>query len=443
MNKKIFSSAFLAVLAISFVVSCSPKDKEMSTSQNRKKLYFWHALGDARRSGWINARAQEFNKTQDKYEIVPQPKGSYRETLQAAIMAARQGTPPHLVHVFEAGSQLALDSQIFEPIGNIGALDTSDYIEPVLNYYTLNGTVNSIPFNSSSPILYYNKDLMEKAGLDPEKPPKTFGEVLKFCEKAKSAGIEAAGIGFALHSWYYEQWLSEQNVTLVNNANGREKRATQVKLTTPASYRIFEWIKTINDKGFYKYTGKQEDWGGSDAIFVQGKVMFHITSTADLGNLYDASKDSFVMGTGFLPIPDEVERNGTVIGGGSVWITKDQPKEEQEVARDFVLYMTNTQNMVDWHKVTGYYPVRKSSIEVLKKEGWFKEAGFRITAFNQLLATKVNVASGGALLGSLLDNRTIVEEAIQKVLNGGNIKDALEEAQKLADAKLLEYNKNL
>lgn len=441
--KKVTVVLLLAMMTPFLFFSCSEKNKNAELEAGSKKqIYFWHALGDARRSGWINARAKEFNKTQSKYEIVPQAKGSYRETLQAAIMASTQSVAPHLVHVFEAGSQLAFDANIFEPIQNLGNFDSADYIEPVLNYYTINGKINSIPFNSSSPILYYNKDLMKKAGLDPNKPPRTFEEVIAFSEKAKQAGIDAAGLGFCLHSWYYEQWLAEQNANLVNNGNGRSKRADEVLLDSEASYRIFNWIKELNDKGFYKYTGKKEDWGGSDSIFIQGKVMFHITSTADLGNIYEATKDSFALGTGYLPIPSEVKRNGTVIGGGSIWFAEDHPREEQLVARDFVLYMTNTENMVDWHKLTGYYPVRKSSIEELKKEGWFKKAGFRITAFNQLLETKVNTASGGALLGSLLDTRTIVEEAIQKVLNGGDVDASLKEAKKLSDLKLKEYNKN-
>lgn len=441
MTKNIVKLLLAAMVIPMLLTSCKGKT-ETDQKGERTKIYFWHALADARRSGWIAARAEEFNKTQDQYEIVTQAKGSYRETLQAAILSARQGVPPHMVHVFEAGTQLALDSQIFEPIGNIGNLDTSDYIQPVLNYYTLNGKVHSIPFNSSSPILYYNKDLMKKAGLDENKPPQTYKEIIEFSKKAKAAGIDAAGLGFNMHSWFFEQWLSEQNANLVNNGNGREKRATEVLINSKEGYRVFNWIKELNDQGFYKYTGKKEDWDGSDQIFIQQKVMFHITSTADLANLYEATKESFELGTGYLPIPDGVERNGTVIGGGSVWITKGHAQEEMEVARDFVLYMTNTDNMIDWHKVTGYYPVRKSSVDQLEKEGWFKEAGFRITAFNQLLETKVNQASGGGLSGSLLDMRTIVEEAIQKVLNGGDVQESLEEAKKLSDLKLQEYNKN-
>jgi sn-glycerol 3-phosphate transport system substrate-binding protein len=117
------------------------------------EIYFWHAFSDQPRSSWIEDRAAEFNEMQSDYEVIVERKGSYRETLQAAVLAARQGDPPHAAQIFEIGSQLALDSGIFKPIGEIGQFEADDYIEPVLNYYTIEGQVNSIPFTSSSPIL--------------------------------------------------------------------------------------------------------------------------------------------------------------------------------------------------------------------------------------------------------------------------------------------------
>ena len=143
------------------------------------EIEFWHAFGDEARSGWIEDRAREWSEQNPDFEVVVESRGSYRDTLNAAVLAARQGEPPHIVQVFEVGSQQALDSGLFEPIGNIGTFETSDYIEPVLNYYTINGTTNSIPFNSSNPILYMNEDMMQEAGLDPENRPRRTRKCLK------------------------------------------------------------------------------------------------------------------------------------------------------------------------------------------------------------------------------------------------------------------------
>ncbi len=411
------------------------------------KIDFWYAFSDANRSGWIQERMDEFNAQLSAagkpYMIVGERKGSYPETQQAAVLAARQGNPPHLVQLYEVGSQIAVDSGIFMPVIELGDFDTSDYIAPVLNYYTIGGKVNSIPFNSSSPIVYANKSLMDAAGV--AAVPTTYNELLAACEAATAAGVLTADVkcfGVSLNGWFVEQWVAEQGATLVNNDNGRSGRATEVLLTSDAVRNVFNWFKTLNDKGYYTYTGKLEDWDGSDAIFTNGKVLFHITSTADLVNITRAVGTSFELATGVLPIVDGTERNGVVIGGASIWLVRAHPVEELAVARDFALYMTNAENMVSWHKATGYYPVRNSSVDLLRAEGWFTEFPNASTAFDQLLGTTPSTATGGALMGTFQATRTIIEEALQKVLAGASVDAALEEAKKLADAALAEYNAN-
>ncbi len=427
-----------------FILACIAL---LSTVYAQTKIDFWYAFSDANRSGWIQERMDEFNAQLSAagkpYMIVGERKGSYPETQQAAVLAARQGNPPHLVQLYEVGSQIAVDSGIFMPVIELGDFDTSDYIAPVLNYYTIGGKVNSIPFNSSSPIVYANKSLMDAAGV--AAVPTTYNELLAACEAATAAGVLTADVkcfGVSLNGWFVEQWVAEQGATLVNNDNGRSGRATEVLLTSDAVRNVFNWFKTLNDKGYYTYTGKLEDWDGSDAIFTNGKVLFHITSTADLVNITRAVGTSFELATGVLPIVDGTERNGVVIGGASIWLVRDHPAEELAVARDFALYMTNAENMVSWHKATGYYPVRNSSVDLLRAEGWFTEFPNASTAFDQLLGTTPSTATGGALMGTFQATRTIVEEALQKVLAGASVDDALAEAKKLADAALAEYNAN-
>ncbi len=420
----------------------STEPKSETKAEAVKEIYFWHAFSDAARSGWIQDRADEFNSSQNKFKVVVEAKGSYRDTLQAAVLADKQGFAPHIVQVFEVGSQLAFDSGIFMPVGDIGTFDTKDYISPVLNYYSINGKVNSIPFNSSSPVLYINKDKMVQAGFDADYVPATFSDVIKVLEAAEKKGVEGAKYSMCLHGWYFEQWMAEQGAEMFNNGNGRDNRSTSTNLNSPAAMKIGEFMAALSKKGLYTYTGKFEDWGGSDAIFQEGKAMLHVTSTADLGNISAAVKGKFNLGVGFIPIPDGAERNGTVIGGASVWIAKNHPEDELTASRDFVLFMTNTKNMVSWHKLTGYYPVRTSSIDALKAEGWFDSDANQIVAFNQLLQTKTNKATAGALAGTLLDNRTIIETALQKIIQGSSVKEALDEATELSNAKLTEYNSN-
>ena len=419
----------------------------LSFATAQTTIEFWYAFSDAPRSGWIDDRIDEFNaQLADQgldYEVTGERKGSYRETLEAAALAARQGQAPHLVQLFEVGSQLAVDSGIFKPIGEVGGIDESAYIEPVINYYTLGGEVNSIPFNSSSPIIYANQDLMAEAGLDPEDVPETYGELLDACEAGDAAGLDANCITFPLHSWMFEQWMSEQNAPLANNGNGRDARATELLLDSEPALRIGQFMADLAENGWYSYTGTLEDWSGSEAIFANQNAMFFITSTADAGNITRAAADNgFSVKTGLLPIPDGVERNGVVIGGASVWLTDGHTTEELEVARDFALYMTNTENMVSWHKLTGYYPVVNDAVDALEAEGWFEEEPNFAVAFEQLLETNANQASAGALLGSFLETRTIIGEALQRIYNGADVETAMQDANEEANARLAEYNAN-
>ncbi len=437
--KKLLTIA-LCLLAIAGMAFANGSKELESTGP--VEIVFWHAFSDAPRSNWIQDRADEFNASQSEYKVTVEAKGSYRDTLQAAVLADKQGNPPHLVQVFEVGSQLAYDSGVFMPIGDIGTFDTSDYIQPVLNYYTINGTVNSIPFNSSSPVMYINRDKLVEAGYPADYVPSTFSDIIEVLETAEAKGVEGAKYSMCLHTWYFEQWMSEQNAEMVNNGNGRDGRATSTMLDSAPALKIGQFMADLAEKDLYTYTGKFEDWGGSDAIFTEGKAMFHVTSTADLGNISAAVEGKFDLGVGFFPIPDDSPRNGTVIGGASVWVAKNHPENELIGARDFILYMTNAENMVSWHKLTGYYPVRISSIDLLKAEGWFDSDANQIVAFNQLMQTEVNKASAGAMAGTLADNRTIVEEALQKILQGADVKTAMSEAKVLSDAKLADYNAN-
>ena len=233
-------------------------------------------------------------------------------------------------------------------------------------------------------------------------------------------------------------------VLLCNPQAGGRWRALAEVLDSPEAKTILTWIKKLNDSGYYTYTGKLQDRDGSDAIFVSQKAAFNINSTAELTGIRDAAKNSgFDVVVGFLPIPDGTKRNGVVIGGASLWITKNISDKVADAARDFALYMTNAQNMVEWHKLTGYYPVRTTSVNMLKKEGWLNSGALQTVAFNQLLRTTPNVATSGALIGSFIPVRKIIEETIQKVLQGKGVDDAAAEGKAAADKEIQSYNKSM
>ncbi|MEA3310014.1 MAG: ABC transporter substrate-binding protein [Chloroflexota bacterium] len=408
---------------------------------------FWHAFGGGRKS-LIERMVADYNYTHPGVYVRVENKGSYRDTLNAAILAAQQDNAPHIVQIFEIGSQLAMDSGIFTPIeGLVQGIEfqPDDYIEGVTNYYKFGGQFYSMPWNSSNPVLYYNKDIFKAAGLDPEAPPETFEEMLTACDAIVSSGAAENCISWPLHGWFFEQWMANMGAELANNGNGRDARATEVNLTGDAAKEIMNWWKEMYDKGYYAYSGKLEDWSGADAIFVSGQSAMEITSTSDVVNRQnDAAENGFELGTGYLPYPESSERQGVVVGGASMWLTAGHPNEEMQAAKDFVIWFTNTENAIRWHKATGYFPIRKSAVDVLEVENWFERNPAYQAAFDQLLNTKINRATQGALIGAFPEVRTIIEQAVEKVLAGeATVDEALAAAKTEADKAITDYNKSV
>jgi sn-glycerol 3-phosphate transport system substrate-binding protein len=239
--------------------------------------------------------------------------------------------------------------------------------------------------------------------------------------------------------------MANMGAELANNGNGREARATEVNLTSDAAKEIVTWWKEMYDKGYYAYSGKLEDWDGADAIFVSGQAAMEITSTSDVVNRQnDAAENGFELGTGYMPYPENSERQGVIVGGASMWMSGGHPDNEMKAATDFVTWFTNTENAVRWHKATGYFPIRKSSVTVLDGQDWFQRNPAYKAAFDQLLNTKDTPATRGAVIGAFPEVRTIIEQAIEKVLAGqATVDEALEQAKKEADKAIQDYNKSV
>lgn len=423
----------------------------VSAQEGPIELVFWHAMGGSR-TAFIERMVEDFNYTHPGIHVTVEHKGSYRDTLNASLLAAEQGNAPHIVQVFEVGSQLALDTGIFMPAFEIAGdnpeiLMEDDFVPAFANYYSFDGQFYSFPFNSSNPVLYINQDIMDAAGV--AVPDPWAGEDLTFewlleeaCPAIVDGGFAESCITWPLHTWFFEQWMAEQNAPLVNNDNGRSARATDVLLDSEAALRIFTWWKDMYDAGYYIYSGTLEDWDGSNGIFWAGQTAMEITSTSDVTIMQNtAAENGWTLDTAALPIPAGVERGGTVVGGASLWLTYDHPQEELDAALEFALWFGNTENAIRWHKGTGYFPTRVSAVDVLEFQGWFDRNPAYTEAFNQLLNTQVNSSTAGAVMGSFLETRTIVEQAVEAMfVQGVSPEDALAAADAEADAALADYN---
>jgi sn-glycerol 3-phosphate transport system substrate-binding protein len=404
---------------------------------------FWHAMG-GERIDLLAGMAEDFNKTHEGITVEAQYIGSYNETLNKTIAAVKAGDAPHVFQLYEIGTRSMIDGGMIMPVGDLAeaeGFDWSDYIEAVLSYYTVNGKIYSMPFNSSTPILYYNKTLFEEAGLDPAVPPDTWTQVREMGQQIMDAGAAEYGIAWNLHSWYFEEWHCVMGANIANNGNGREAPATEVLITQEASQRIMEWWTGLEeDKILLRLM--TPDWSLHRKAFTSGQAAMMISSTSDVTQMTKAfAEKGWGLGTGFLPRPDDVERHGVAIGGGTLWMTKDHPQEELEAAWTFLKWMSEPAQQVTWHKGTGYFAVRKSAVDLLEEEGWFDEYPNYQVAFDQLLQTKPSVATQGALMGIFPAFREAVQTAFQKVYEDkATIDEALAEAAAIANKELEQYN---
>ncbi|MEY9094639.1 ABC transporter substrate-binding protein [Paenibacillus sp. RC84] len=451
MNKKGMAASLLtAVMLIS--AGCGGSDTagtgdkggaDSGSGSGPKKVVFWHAMGGAN-TKVVDQLVADYNASQDKIKVEAIFQGSYDDLLSKlkASMGTKEG--PSVVQMYEIGSRFMIDSKMVTPMQNFIDADKYDLtqLEPnITGYYTFNDKLFSMPFNTSNPVLYYNKDLFKAAGLDPEKPPATYEEFQKAAEAISKTG-KATGGNFAIYGWFMEQFFANQGAEYINNDNGRKELATQSLVNSEAGVQTLTWWKNMVDSKAMNNLGRKTD--DSKKAFSAGQVGMILDSTAALKGLVDSSKGKFEVGTGFLPKPANAKDGGVVVGGASLWIMNDRADDEQKATWDFIKFLTSPKEQAYWHINTGYFPITKKAYDEQSVKDNMKSFPQFQTAVDQLHQTKLNTATQGAVMGVFPEARQIVEGAIEEVLNNKKSpKDALDAAAKDITSKIEKYNKTV
>jgi sn-glycerol 3-phosphate transport system substrate-binding protein len=416
----------------------------------------WIAFTDARLE-WAQGVAEEFSSQLDGYQVVVQGYADYESLFDATLLAVDQGNPPAVVQYFEAATtdaQDAVDAEgnpIFtsveaelagrsEVLGTPVVLD--DVVASAQSYYTLDGEFKSMPWNTSSAIMFVNRTLLDAAGISGT--PTTWQELDAACDEfMASSAATSACVTWPNHGWFFEQSIAQQGEVLVNNDNGRSARATEIFLTSDAAVDYVSFWKDMQDKGHYVYTGVQRDWGGTYDLFAAQEVPFLIYSSSDTTLLTDEGKNGgFEVEAAFMPRnADRTEGGGNIIGGATMWLVEGLSEGERDAALGFVNYMSNPENAAEWHRVTGYIPITDAAVELLEEEGWFDENPNSRVANDQLAAAPATPATAGALMGNFVSIRDVVTEGIEDILvNDLDPATRLEAAQTEAQRLLDEYN---
>ncbi|MFQ5595111.1 MAG: ABC transporter substrate-binding protein [Anaerolineae bacterium] len=431
----------LLVAACAQPAAPAPTEPPAEEPTGPVSITFWHAMSGSRQDV-VNDLVSTFNEKNPDIQVSAEYTGSYAETLTKALAAVRAGAPPTIVQVYEVGTQTMLDSDAIVPVYTLapGDFNWDEVVQPVMKYYSVQGKMYCMPFNSSTAMLYYNKDVFRAAGLDPDKPPTTFDEVFEYGKQIIDSGAAKGGISFGWPAWIFEQMHAYHSQLYANNDNGRAGMATEVLFNQDFGVKVLtEWQKWA-EEGVLIYGGRT--YKANDP-FLAGEFAMLAQSTSSLAGIL--KKADFEVGTTFLPrMAGDYPKGNSVIGGGCLWVLKGHTPEEEAAAWKFLQYSFSPERAKIWHKGTGYFPISNTAYEELKQEGWFEEEPNHATAFNQILGGADTPAARGVLLGNFVQIRDITGTAIEEVLvNGKDPKATLDEAAAETNRVLAEYQQTL
>ena len=406
------------------------------------EISWWHAMTGANNEV-VETLSKEFNESQSDYKVVPVFKGTYPETLNAGIAAYRANQAPHIIQVFDAGTGTMMAAEdAMKPVAEIlsmggAAFDKSQYLSGIVAYYSKpDGTMLSFPYNSSSPILYYNKDIFEKAGLDAENPPKTWPEVWDAARKIKSSNAAPCGFTSTWLTWIMtENFAAWNNQQWGTNENGIASLDVELKVNSPVFVKHFQALADLAKEGVFRYGGRTSE---AKQIFLAGECGIFTESSGGLGDIVNSGMN---YGTGQLPYDPDVEGapQNTTPGGASLWVFGGKSDEEYKAVAAFFDFLSQTPIQARLHQVSGYLPVTMAAYEETKKSGFYEKNPAREIPIQQMLGKAPTENSKGVRLPNLPQVRDIMNEEYEKMLAGDQTaQQALDNAVSRGNAAIQE-----
>ncbi|SDN84705.1 ABC transporter substrate-binding protein [Alkalicoccus daliensis] len=399
-------------------------NNEAEISEEVVEIEFWHGMGGGL-GDTLEALVDDYNASQEEFHITPEYQGSYEELLTQFRTVGGTETAPALVQMFEVGTKYMIESGYITPVQewiDKDGYDVTQLEENILSYYTVEDELYSMPFNSSTPALYFNKDMFEEAGLDPENPPRTFSEIKEAAEKLTDE--DTYGFSMLGHGWFFEQLIATQSADYVDQENGRTADATEVLFGGEEGLRAYEWLNEMNEAGTFEYYGR--DWDDLRAAFQTENVAMYMDSSA--GTKDAINNAGFEVGVSFIPHADEIDPNGVVIGGASVWMGSGISEEEQQGAWEFMKWFNQPEVQAEWHVNTGYFATHPEAYNEPVVEGEHEEYPQLRVPIEQLQATVPSSATQGALITVFPESREQVVTSLEELYQGTSPEDALQMA---------------
>ncbi|HLR01653.1 MAG TPA: ABC transporter substrate-binding protein [Virgibacillus sp.] len=425
MKKTIGMLFVVTLLAIGLIGCTNNEDKSGSDSGDKKELTFWYSLSGENGENFKKI-VDDFNEQSDEYHMQAEYQGSYTETL-TKIRAVGEDDAPALLMASGTPRKYLAEQDFMVPIQDFidedDDFDVDDIHDNVISRYTIDDKLYSMPFSASLATMYYNKDMFEEVGLDPENPPTTYEEME---EAAQTIKDETGNVGFSMATigYYLEQLLTNQGALYLDNDNGYGGEPTKTLIDEEPGQLVFEWLDRMNQEGTFKNYGS--DWEDPRAPFLSGELGMYFDSSA---NTQEVVQDApFEVGTAPLPNPEGVDPVGGQVGGNSIYITNKVPEEDREGAYEFLKYLISPEVQAEWASKTGYFPINKKSPEEDVLVETYDEFPQMKTAVDVAEDTPAEPATSGPLSEDGEEHRSIVEAAQEKMYEGEDPIEALNEA---------------
>jgi sn-glycerol 3-phosphate transport system substrate-binding protein len=394
------------------------------------EIQWWHALTGANNDVVVKL-AEEFNAAQKEYKVVASYKGSYPDTMNAGIAAFRAGNAPHILQVFEVGTATMMGARgavkpVYQLMQEAGEpFDPKAYLPAITGYYsTSKGEMLSFPFNSSSMVMWINKDALKKANVE---IPKTWPDVFEAGKKLKAAGYDKCGFTAAWTTWaFIEQFSAWHNVPLATKANGLDGWDAELKFNSPLHVRHLQTLVDLQKDKTYDYSGRTNTGEGR---FTSGECPIMLTSSGFYGNVKANAKFDYTS----VPMPYYPDAQGapqnSIIGGASLWVMGGKKPEEYKGVAKFFAFLSDTNRQAKLHQESGYLPITRAAYEKTKADGFYEKNPILQTPLLELTNKEPTENSRGLRLGNMVQMRDVWSEEIEAALAGQkSAKDALDAA---------------
>jgi sn-glycerol 3-phosphate transport system substrate-binding protein len=284
----------------------------------------------------------------------------------------------------------------------------------------------SFPFNSSTVVYYVNKDAFKKAGLDPEKAPRTWAEFNAAAEKLKASGQECV-YTTGWPAWtHIENFSAWHNVPIGTKQNGMAGTDTEFRVNSPLHVRHVSMLADMAKRGLFTYSGRRNE---AEARFASGECAMLTSSTGAQGTIGRTAK--FGWSVNFIPYHDDVKGapQNSVIGGASLWVMAKKPAADYKGVAKFFSFLSQPDIQMHWHTTTGYVPITLAAYEMTKKSGFYEQHPEAEVAIKQLMHKPPTANSKGLRFGNFVQGREVIEEEMEAAFAGKkSAKQALDDA---------------